>query len=411
MELKISELISKYRHKGRSQEKHLVERQLNAYHLARAVLHAPESRPIELVTQLKKDMGVSRLPFRVVDELDRYRLGPRKRVTWAEQITEIGQCLCEFATGDPADCDHQALYEQAKRYLAAPSIEEYTHLAPHDARPIEPKAILYAFYAELPETVSYKAILHDTARLANFKQTKTLLDELVELIARERGLRPKKSAHERALGGIAETRGLLESLTHRSTAPITSSPMPEDDIPFELIEDENVMAEEEALHENADLRASAEIARQELEVVKEELEQVREEAGQEAALAFFQEMNSGKHSNLLDQFLKAEELVKGLKKNGIEIPQEIELIPIIIRMFNRFLKTQGIRPQAVVGEKKEITLNESDEYEYIGSEWKDPEETKTVEVISAGWLYKGTLTGDESEPIVINKPKVQEVTS
>lgn len=423
MELKISELIKKYRHKGRSQEKYLVERQLNAYYLARAVLHSPESRPNELVSRLKKDMGVSRLPFRVVDELDKYHLGPRKRVSWAIQIGEIGECLSEFVTGDPGDSDYGALYAQAKNYLAAYPLEEYAHLSPQDTRPIEPKAILYAFYIELPDSVGYKGILHDTARLANFKQSKSLLDELVELVAIERGLRPKKSARERALGDIAETQGLLKSLTQResapsttpsttpSTAPSTAPSLPEDDIPYELIEDENMIAGEEALLENADLRAAAESALQQLETVNEELVRIREEAKHEAAVAFFQEMNSGKHSSLLDQFLKAEELVKGLRKSEIEVPQEIELIPIIVRMFNRFLKTQGVHPQAAVGSKIEITLSESDAYDYIGSDWEDPGETKTVEVISAGWIYEGALLDDESEPIVINKPKVQEVLS
>lgn len=423
MELKISELIKKYRHKGRSQEKYLVERQLNAYYLARAVLRSPESRPNELVARLKKDMGVSRLPFRVVDELDKYHLGPRKRVSWAIQIAEVGECICQFVTGDPGDSEYGALYAQAKNYLAAHPLEEYAHLAPQDTRPIEPKAILYAFYTELPDSVSYKGILHDTARLANFKQSKSLLDELVELVAIERGLRPKKSARERALGDIAETRGLLKSLTQResaprpapsttpSTAPSTAPSLPEDDIPYELIEDENMIAAEEALLENADLRASAESARQQLEAVNEELVRTREEAKHEATVAFFQEMNSGKHSNLLDQFLKAEELAKGLRKSEIEVPQEFELIPITIRMFTRFLKTQSVRPQAAVGSKMEITLSESDAYDYIGSDWEDPGETKTVEVISAGWLYEGALLDDESEPIVINKPKVQEVIS
>lgn len=419
MELKISELIKKYRHKGRSQEKYLVERQLNAYYLARAVLHSPESRPNELVSRLKKDMGVSRLPFRVVDELDKYHLGPRKRVSWAIQIGEIGECLSEFVTGDPGDSDYGALYAQAKNYLAAYPLEEYAHLSPQDTRPIEPKAILYAFYIELPDSVGYRGILHDTARLANFKQSKTLLDELVELVAIERGLRPKKSAQERALGDTAEKQGLLKSSTQResasgpapSTTPSTAPSLPEDDIPYELIEDENMIAAEEALLENADLRASAESALQQLEAVNEELVRVREEAKHEATVAFFHEMNSGKHSNLLDQFLKAEELAKGLGKSEIEFPREFELIPITIRMFTRFLKTQGVRPQAAVGSKIEITLSESDAYDYIGSDWEDPGETKTVEVISAGWIYEGALLDDESEPIVINKPKVQEVLS
>lgn len=414
MELKISELIKKYRHKGRSQEKYLVERQLNAYYLARAVLHSPESRPNELVSRLKKDMGVSRLPFRVVDELDKYHLGPRKRVSWAIQIGEIGECLSEFVTGDPGDSDYGALYAQAKNYLAAYPLEDYAHLSPQDTRPIEPKAMLYAFYTALPDSVGYRGILHDTARLANFKQSKTLLDELVELVAIERGLRPKKSAHERALGDT-DAQELLKALTQResapSTTPSTTPSPPEDDIPFDLIEDENMIAAEEALLENADLRASAESALQQLEAVNEELVRTREEAKHEATVAFFHEMNSGKHSNLLDQFLKAEELAKGLRKSEIEVPQELELIPITIRMFTRFLKTQGVRPQAAVGSKIEITLSESDAYDYIGSDWEDPGETKTVEVISAGWIYEGALLDDESEPIVINKPKVQEVLS
>ena len=113
-------------------------------------------------------------------------------------------------------------------------------------------------------------------------------------------------------------------------------------------------------------------------------------------------MNSGQHSNLLDQFLKAELLVRGLKRQGTEIPQEIELIPSLIRMFTRFVKMQGIRPKAVVGDQKEITLSESDEYEYTGSSWEDPGERKTVEIQSAGWIYGNTL---------ISKPKVKEVTS
>ena len=113
-------------------------------------------------------------------------------------------------------------------------------------------------------------------------------------------------------------------------------------------------------------------------------------------------MNSGQHSNLLDQFLKAESLVRGLRQQGTEIPQEIELIPSLIRMFTRFVKIQGLRPKAVVGEQKVITLSESDEYEYTGSSWEDPDERKTVEIQSAGWIYADTL---------ISKPKVKEVTS
>ena len=199
----------------------------------------------------------------------------------------------------------------------------------------------------------------------------------------------KKSAHERVIGGIAGTRSLIQSLTRESESIDDSTVKP-------LSEQERI------IHENDDLRAAAEIAQHQLEALQEEIEHIRDEAKQENVIAFFQEMNSGQYSNLLDQFLKAELLVKQLKQQGTEIPQEIELIPSLIRMFTRFVKMQGIRPKGIVGEQKMITLSESAEYEYTGSSWEDPEERKTVEIQSTGWIYADTL---------ISKPKVKEVTS
>ena len=226
--------------------------------------------------------------------------------------------------------------------------------------------------------------------MANFNQAKALLQEIVELIAIEKGFVRKKSAHERVIGGIAGTRSLIQSLTRESES---------------IDDDANIKSlseQEQIAHENDDLRAAAEIAQHQLEALQEEIEHIRDEAKQEVVITFFQEMNSGQHSNLLDQFLKADLLVRQLKKQGTEIPQEIELIPSLIRMFTRFVKMQGIRPKAVVGEQKVITLSESDEYEYTGSSWEDPDERKTVEIQSAGWIYGNTL---------ISKPKVKEVTS
>jgi len=382
VELQISRLIEKYQHKAKSQSEGRDKyNPIHDYELVQAVLAEPAHRPRQLIVQLEKQMSVNRVPFHVARQLGRNQLDrPEKRIKWAELVTHAGQDLCQFAMESTELSDYKALYERVKQVVF---VQEKT-------RRIEPKAILFVFCTELPDTVSYKSSLQETARLTNFAQSKKLLHDLVDLIATERGMERKKSARERAIGGIAGTQALIQSLTRESEPTDTNSNA------------KSAAAHELLAHENDDLRAAAEIAQHQLEALQEELEQIREEAKQEAAITFFQEMNSGKHSNLLDQFLKTELLVKQLRQQGTEIPQEIELIPSLIQMFTRFVKMQGIRPKAVVGQRKQITLNESDEYEYIGSEWEDPDEHKTVEVQSAGWVYADTL---------ISKPKVQEVTS
>ena len=383
MEHQINQLIQKYHHKANSQGEARTK-YTNSTEVIRAVLSAPDHSTTQLVAQVEKNMGVSELPFRVSLWLEDHRLhgrnrfdGQEKRLEWAEIVTQTAQDLRNFVLKSPEECDHKALYEKVK------------HIEKERPR-VEHKAILFVFSTEIPDTVINKSLLEQTARLANFNQAKGLLQEIVELNAIEKGLIKKKSAHERVIGGIAGTRSLIQSLT-RETEAIddyrTTKPISE---------------QQRIVQENDDLRGAAEIAQHQLEALQEEIEYIRDEAKQETVITFFQEMNSGQHSNLLDQFLKADLLVKQLKQQGTEIPQEIELIPSLIRMFTRFVKMQGIRPKAVIGDQKVITLSESDEYEYTGSSWKDSDERKTVEIQSAGWIYADTL---------ISKPKVKEVTS
>ena len=383
MEHQISQLIQKYHHKANSQGQARIK-YTNSAEMIQAVLNAPEDSTTQLVSQVQKNMGVSELPFRVNRWLEDNQLhgrnrfdGQEKRIEWAKRVTQTARDLQDFVLKNTDAYDCRALYEQVKSV--------------GDGRPrLAHKAILYVFSIEIPDAVIYKPLLEKTARLANFNQAKALLQEIVELIAIEKGFVRKKSAHERVIGGIAGTRSLIQSLTRESES---------------IDDDANIKSlseQEQIAHENDDLRAAAEIAQHQLEALQEEIEHIRDEAKQEAVITFFQGMNSGQHSNLLDQFLKAESLVKQLRQQGTEIPQEIELIPTLIRMFTRFVKIQGLRPKAVVGEQKVITLSESDEYEYTGSSWEDPDERKTVEIQSAGWIYGNTL---------ISKPKVKEVTS
>ena len=381
MEQSINQLIEKYRRKAKSQIQDQTKyNPVYDYELVRAVLDTPEYPPKQLVAKLEKQMGVNKLPFHVARQLGRNQLDrPEKRRRWARLVTQAGQELCSFAIGGAETYDYKVLHENLKRVVF---VKKRVPL-------LEPKAILFAFYRKLPDTISYKSALQEVAKSANFAQSKGLLQDIVDILAIERGLERKKSVSERVIGGIAGTQALINQSLSRETESTDSTGNA-----MTALEHERI------IHENDDLRAAAEIAQHQLEALQEEIEHIRDEAKQETVINFFQEMNSGQHSNLLDQFLKAELLVRQLRQQGTEIPQEIELIPSLIRMFTRFVKMQGIRPKAVVGDQKVITLSESDEYEYTGSNWEDPDERKTVKIKSAGWIYADTL---------ISKPKAEEV--
>jgi flagellar motility protein MotE (MotC chaperone) len=267
--------------------------------------------------------------------------------------------------------DYATLYSEVKRVVFVRAIR---------TPKIEPKAILISFLEHLDTNVIYTKQLDQVVRIAGFARSKSLLHELIDLVAYERGLEKKKSVHARLAGTIAGTQDLIRTLSSQR----------------EDYRDETERIEQQ----NEDLRAALEIAEQQLESLQDEIDQIRDEAKQEAVVSFFQEMNSVKFSNLLEQFSNAEEMLKRLKRENYKIPQEIEVIPALIRMFMRFLKMHGVQPKALIGLQRHINLKESEEYEYVGSDFEDADEQKAVEIKSTGWEYAGTL---------ISKPKAEEV--
>ena len=167
MEIQVNPLIEKYRHKAKSQSEDRVKyNPVYDYELAQAVLDTPEYQPKQLVAKLEKQMGVNKLPFHVVRQLRLNQLDrPEKRRRWAELVTQAGQELCDFATGSTETHDHKVLYENLRRVVF---VKKKVPL-------LEPKAILFVFYTELPDTVSYKSALQEATKLANFAQSKSLL--------------------------------------------------------------------------------------------------------------------------------------------------------------------------------------------------------------------------------------------
>lgn len=370
METQILQSIEKYHQKVQNQSKEKIESHIYDYELAKAILAEPESHPRDMLAKIKEAVDKEFIDFSIRKQLRKLGLDrPNKRRKWTQLVKTAGKALSQFAQ-DGRD-DYQPLYGDVKRIVFVKGVR--TPL-------IESKAILISYLEHLEDNIIYKERLDCVIRMANFGQSKDMLRDIIDLIAYERGLAKKKSVHDRLAGTIAGTQDLIRSLIGSS----------------EHDRDNKNRIEQE----NEDLRAALEIAEQQLESLQDEIDQIRDEAKQEAVVSFFQEMNSVKFSNLLDQFSNAEEMLNRLKHNRYEIPQEIEVIPALVRMFMRFLKMYGVEPKTTIGLQKNMNLKESEGYEYVGSDFKNVDEMKPVEIKSTGWEYASTL---------ISKPKAEEV--
>ncbi len=423
MELKIGKLIEKYRRRVNSEpDKKDIER----YELVRAVLDNPKKRPSAFVKEIQKALGYPPL-ISVKDELNSNHLGIRRqsarpeeqRVEWVKDIRQIGNNLSQFAQ------------EGANDYKTLHSNIEQTFNKMRSRR-MNPKAILLVFCGALPDEISYKGVLNSLIPFATFRQANNLLHELLGLITSERGLSEQKFQKESVTDSIAvkkefSPQSTAESNISREIDDETVEEEAEDSAtgtelllpPLQILEGtlEQIRNEEaravvvrlfhemtarmeHSEQENANLRIGTQIAEHRIQVLQEQLVRTQNEAERNAVTSFFQEMNSVKHSSLLDQFLKTEKLLERLHQQETEIPEELVLLPTLVDMFSQFLEMQGIEPKYDVGSQRVITLNESDQYEYFGSQFENEDERKTVEVLSSGWTYEGEL---------IIKPRVREV--
>ena len=114
---------------------------------------------------------------------------------------------------------------------------------------------------------------------------------------------------------------------------------------------------------------------------------------------FFVSLNSGKYGNILDKIPLTEELLKDIRKNNIEVPQEIKKILLFVKSIIKFFRDIGITPIEDVNKIFIGTAEDIAEMDYIGSEFKEGEK-KELKVIAPGYKYKD---------IVISIPKVEEV--
>lgn len=135
------------------------------------------------------------------------------------------------------------------------------------------------------------------------------------------------------------------------------------------------------------------------EELREKIQEETENAVNEQIKEFFVSLNSGKYGNFLDKMPLTEELLKDIRKNNIEIPQEVKRVLMFIKSIIKFIKDTGIVPIREMDSIFTGTAEDIAEMDYIGNEFEDGE-IKKLKVVAPGYKYKD---------IIISIPKVEEV--
>lgn len=114
----------------------------------------------------------------------------------------------------------------------------------------------------------------------------------------------------------------------------------------------------------------------------------------------FSNMNNSSNSYILDNIAKNELQLSQLKKSKFEIPLELESIVITNKLMSKFLKKIGIHQIYKIGSILQLTLEETQNYIYHGTEFINSNDIKQVTIESPGWKIN---------EIIISKPIVKEV--
>jgi hypothetical protein len=116
---------------------------------------------------------------------------------------------------------------------------------------------------------------------------------------------------------------------------------------------------------------------------------------------FFSQLNSEKYGYILDELLLAKRGIDTLKKNGFELPVELNGLLIMVRRLIQFVMDNHINPIERVNSVKKVKAADIEFCDYSGTPFTDINDEKTVRVVSPGWVYK-------DKEVRISRPKVRE---
>ena len=149
-----------------------------------------------------------------------------------------------------------------------------------------------------------------------------------------------------------------------------------------------------------DMRSSLLLVQQEFRHLKEEFDQEVESLKQDFIRNFFARLNSAHSNHLLDAMAQIDARIRETHGKGMNLPPELQTVPMLIQMFMSVLKAEGITPIETVGKVKEIPARELTNFEFVGSSDFAAHDVVSAVVRTPGWQFGH---------IVISKPRVEEV--
>lgn len=341
------------------------------FNFCKALLYLGEENPEKIYNQINKLARGAYRGFNVLENLRILGLDhPALRKKWVKNIKDDERKFSEFF--------YLRSKIDEKKFL---ELSENLLFPKYFRTRMREKAILTEFCRRIPfrEKDKFERIVKKLSYSASFY----LLKDILFAKAGSLGTLSKNSDIRQKMG--ATSRGLMNSANENHISGFKDS------------EDELSHLREE----NEDLKTAQFMTAKELEEFQNNFEEIKKEMEEQVVKDFFSKLNSQFYGSLLDQFLKSELQLKKLKDSGYTFPQEVESIPMSIRMFNKFLRDYGIETIDVQGRQFVTNLEGSAFYEYAGSPFEDSGVSKNVWVSSPGWKY---------ENVTISFPKIFEVS-
>lgn len=350
---------------------------LRDYALIHAILNDHQAPPAQLVRRMEEMLG--KRIHDLLGELRRRRLNTvEMRERWSNQISRMGKHLITLigSSRTTSTTDIRSLYKELNDFV-------WKRIEPMNA-----KAILAVLERHIAPDCRPKQDLRHLLQKSDFSYAQLLVSKILDYIGRECKLFTRNNLQD-----------TIKSTTEFINQTLTAETTTQQDT-HDIAEPSAKEQEMERLRqENENFRTALEIAQQQLERLENEIDIIRSEAKTEAKVTFFQQMNSSQFGCLLDQFSCSEERLKEIKRSGYAFPVEVESVPVVIRMFMRFVKYCEVTPLKALGDSFKVNLSQSDQYQYEGSEFLNDAEEKIVQVSTCGWQYSGQI---------ISKPKVVE---
>ncbi len=344
------------------------------YAFIQAIFNQYEAHPMQILRTMEHILG-KKVFYDIFLELREHGLNTiESRQHWINIVEKMSSNLMILLNREPANVNFKAIYEEVNNFIWKKI----------DA--INAKAVLIRLEQHI-KNPQLQSDLKNILQKSNSSYAQVVLNKILVLVHQELKILSKQNFQD-------TIKSTTEFLTQTLDIEVDNTP----EIPTsEKKSTDNII--EHLQHENESYRTALEIARHQLERLENEIEIIRNESKSEAIINFFHRMNSSQFAELLDQFANVEERLKEIKKMDYKFPVEVESIPIVIRIFMKFLKACEITPIKTIGEVIKINLSDSEHYQYEGSDFQNNQEEKNVKIISSGWQYQGQI---------ISKPKAIE---